>query len=239
MNQVTILAPAFNEEAVIDSFVTRVMSDTPPGTRLLIVDDGSSDATPRLLAELARRHSALQVVTHPENRGLGAALVTGFKAAETAVVVTMDADLSHPLQMVAGLAAGCDQADAVFASRFVPGGGMEGVPAFRRLISKVGNGVMRRLLRVRVRDMTTGFRAYRTEVVRKLELVGTRFETQLEITVRLVHHGARIDEIPLVLTTRAAGESKMRYLPLLPRYGKMFLRLFALRWLSKKPRAKS
>lgn len=233
MSQITILAPAFNEEAVITAFVTRVLAETTPDTRLLVVDDGSSDATPRLLAELAGRHPRLKVVTHADNRGLGAALVTGFRAAETPVVVTMDADLSHPLELVPRLAAGCDSADAVFASRFVPGGGMTGVPLFRRVISRVGNGVMRRLLRVRVRDMTTGFRAYRTTALRDLELTGTRFETQLEITVRLVHRGARIDEIPLVLTTRAAGESKMRYLPLLPRYGRMFLTLLALRWLHR------
>lgn len=236
MSATTILAPAYNEEAVIAAFVTRVLAETPTETRLLVVDDGSIDATPRLLAELADRHHRLRVVTHPENRGLGAALVTGFRAADTPVVVTMDADLSHPLELVPLLTAGCERADAVFASRFVPGGGMVGVPRFRRLISRLGNGVMRRLLRVRVRDMTTGFRAYRTSVLRDLELTGTRFETQLELTVRLVHRGARIEEVPLVLTTRAAGESKMRYLPLLPRYGRMFLRLMALRWSPRRSR---
>lgn len=236
MSTVTIVAPAFNEEAVIERFVDTVLRLVPSDTGLLVVDDGSTDRTPELLIGLQARHPALRVVTHAANRGLGAALVTGFSAANSDILVTMDADLSHPLDLMGDLVAGCDQADAVFASRFVPGGGMEGVPAMRAIISRVANAAMRRLLRVRVRDMTTGFRAYRATALRGLELVGTRFETQLEITVRLVHRGARIAEVPLVLTTRVAGESKMRYLPLIPTYGRMFLRLFALRWFTRKPR---
>ena len=236
MSRVTIVAPAFNEEAVIERFVDTVLRLVPSDTDLLVVDDGSTDRTPQLLAGLQTRHPNLRVVTHAANRGLGAALVTGFGAAEGDVLVTMDADLSHPLDLMPALVAGCSEADAVFASRFVPGGGISGVPFMRALISRVANGVMRRLLRVRVRDMTTGFRAYRASALRGLELTGTRFETQLEITVRLVHRGAHIAEIPLVLTTRAAGESKMRYLPLIPLYGKMFLRLLALRWFSRTPR---
>lgn len=227
---VTILAPAYDEEAVIADFVAAVVPALGPGDELLVVDDGSTDGTPRILSRLVGRHPVLRVVTHSENRGLGAALATGFAQARGDVVVTIDADLSHPIALLPDLLAACADADVAFASRFVPGGGMHGVPAGRALISRTANAAVRRLMRIPVRDMTTGYRAYRREVVAGLHLVGTRFETQLEITVRLIDRGARVVEVPLMLADRAAGESKMRYLQLIPAYGAMMLRMMALRW---------
>lgn len=226
----TILAPAYNEEDVIARFVEQVVPTLAAGDELLVVDDGSNDATADILRRLLAEHPRLRVVTHVRNQGLGAALVTGFAAASGDVVVTLDADLSHPLELVPVLVEACGSFDAAYASRFVPGGGMEGVPGLRAFISRVGNAVIRRLLRIPVRDTTTGFRAYRRDTIEGLTLRGTRFEVQLEITARLVHHKARIVEIPMMLTTRAAGESKMRYLALLPAYGRMFLRMVMLRW---------
>lgn len=226
----TILAPAYNEEDVIAAFVDAVLPTLAPGDELVVVDDGSRDGTPAILARLESTHSALRVVTHETNRGLGAALVTGFGFASSDVIVTMDADLSHPLSLVPDLVAACATFDAAFASRFVAGGGMEGVGRMRSVISRVGNAVIRTLLRIRVRDTTTGFRAYRRSTLEGLHLRGQRFEVQLEITARLVDRGAAIVEIPMMLTTRAAGESKMRYLALIPSYASMLIRMALLRW---------
>jgi dolichol-phosphate mannosyltransferase len=226
----TVVAPAYNEEAVIARFVQDVYGALGDAAELLVVDDGSTDQTPGLLADLAASHDRLRVVTHTTNRGLGAALATRFAAAAEEVVVTIDADLSHPRELIPVLVASCETADAAFASRFVPGGTMDDVPRLRAWMSRAGNAVLRLLLRVSVRDMTTGFRAYRKASVDGLPLKGTGFETQLEITVRMVHHEARIVEVPLALRSRAAGESKMRYLSLLPAYGAMTLRMIGLRW---------
>ena len=128
----------------------------------------------------------------------------------------MDADLSHPLDLLPDLVAGCGTADACYGSRFVPGGGMVGVPLWRSAISQVANIILRAAYRFPTRDLTTGYRAYRAEAVHGLDLVGEGFETQLEITIRLIAAGKTITEVPLVLTTRVAGESKMRYLSLIP-----------------------
>jgi len=227
---VTLLAPAYDEEAVIEDFVRKVVPTLTQGSELLIVDDGSVDATPTILDRLAREHPLLRVVRHPVNRGLGAALATGFATARGDVVVTLDADLSHPLELVETLVAGTVDADAVFASRFMPGGGMVGVPRWRRVISALGNLVFRRLFRTNVRDLTTGMRAYRRDVVSALELRATGFDCQLEIAVRLLASGATITEVPLVLTNRAAGTSKMRYLRLVPAYGRTVASALRLRW---------
>lgn len=227
---VTVLAPAYNEQEVIADFVRAAASVVEPDWEVLVVDDGSTDGTPDILLGLAGTHRELRVVSHPENRGLGAALATGFEAARGEVIVTMDADLSHPFELIPDLVAACAAADAAYASRFVPGGAMVGVPWSRRWISRLGNMVFRALFLTRVRDLTTGYRAYRTSAVRELSLRGQGFETQLEISIRLVHAKRQIVELPLRLTTRAAGESKMRYLNLVSTYGLMVLRMVALRW---------
>jgi len=226
---VTFLAPAYNEEAVIRGFVETVVPHLPDGGELLIVDDGSTDATSEILGSL-HAISELRVVTHPVNQGIGAAIKTGFREARGDVIVTMDADLSHSMEVVSQLIAGCDTADAVYASRYVPGGGMAGIPWWRKLISQVANVVLRVVYMSPVRDLTTGYRAYRTEAVRHLELTSTGFETQLEITIRLLSAGRTIDEVPLVLADREAGESKMRYLRLIPKYGAVAIRMVGVRW---------
>ncbi len=231
---VTILAPAYNEEDAIDHFVDAVIPRLEDGWEILVVDDGSTDSTPQHLDTLAAKYPQLRVVTHEENAGIGAALSTGFAAIPDGVIVTMDADLSHPLDLLPDLVAGCDTADACYGSRFVPGGGMVGVPWWRSTISQIANIVLRTAYRSPTRDLTTGYRAYRAEAVHDLELVGEGFETQLEITIRLTTAGYTIDEVPLVLTTRIAGESKMRYLNLIPAYAMMSLRLLGLRWLPRR-----
>jgi dolichol-phosphate mannosyltransferase len=228
---ITFLAPAYNEEEVIRQFVETVTGHLPEGGEILVVDDGSTDRTPEILAALSLEHPAVRVVRHETNRGLGSALATGFRAARGEVIVTMDADLSHPIELIPRLVEGCATADAVFASRYVPGGGMVGVPGWRRVISRLANLVLRVAYLSPVRDLTTGYRAYRRSSVSELEVTGERFEAQLEISVRLIAAGATIDEVPLVLTNRAAGESKMRYLSLVPRYAGMAVRLLGVRWL--------
>jgi dolichol-phosphate mannosyltransferase len=222
---------------VIEPFLRALADVAGPGWEILVVDDGSADATPAILSRLVDEVVVLRVVTHERNQGLGAALRTGFAAARGDVVVTMDADLSHPISLLPAMIDGCGAADAVFASRFVPGGGMAGVPAKRRLISVVGNLGLRLLFRSRVRDLTTGFRAYRTAVVRDLDLRATGFEIQLEIALALISAGRQVAEVPLMLGVRAAGASKMRYLPLVPRYWSVVRRWLPRRWLPGRSRA--
>jgi dolichol-phosphate mannosyltransferase len=198
----------------------------------LIVDDGSTDSTPEILRELSSV-SGLRVLTHKTNQGLGAAIKTGFAEARGDVIVTMDADLSHSMGIVSKMITGCETADAVYASRYVPGGGMVGIPLWRKIISRTANLILRLVYMSPVHDLTTGYRAYRTEAVRNLEVTSSGFEAQLEISIRLLAAGRTIREIPLVLTNREAGESKMRYLSLIPKYGAVALRMIAVRWFGR------
>jgi len=227
---ITVVVPAYDEALVIRDLVRTIVPSLPQGAELLIVDDGSTDETPRILEELTREVACLRVVSHDRNRGIGAALATAFREATGDVIVTMDADLSHPAELVIRLAEGCRGADAVYGSRYVAGGGMRGVPGWRVAISRLANTVMRVLLRTSVRDLTTGMRGFRRDVVKDLRLDATGFEAQLEITVRLLAAGCRIHEVPMVLRNRSAGESKMRYLRLAPRYALTLVRMLGVRW---------
>lgn len=227
---VTVVAPAYNEEDVIEAFARTFDDRAPADWELLVVDDGSTDSTQEILVQLSEEIQRLSVVTHETNAGMGAALITGFEHATGAVVITMDADLSHPMELAPSLVAECENFSAAFGSRYVAGGGMVGVPGWRVAVSRAANVVMRLLFRSSVRDMTTGYRAYRRDAVRRLGLTGRGFETQLEITVRLLASGGKIAELPMVLTNRDIGESKMRYGKLLPVYGRMVASLVPLRW---------
>lgn len=228
--RVTVVAPAYNEEDVIEAFVRAVHTELPEDWILLVVNDGSTDRTQEILNELTGEFRSMRVIQHEANSGMGAALVAGFANADSDIVVTMDADLSHPLPLAAELVAACSEHSAAFGSRYVPGGGMVGVPYWRAATSRLANIGMRLLFRSRVRDMTTGYRAYRRSSVTTLGLTGRRFETQLEITVRLLARNESIIEVPMVLTNREGGASKMRYASLLPTYARMVLSLLPLRW---------
>ena len=221
--RLTILAPAYNEEEVIDGFCAVVMAALPDDAELLVVDDGSIDETPKLLEIAARADQRIRVITHPSNGGVGATLATGFAAARGDVIVTMDADLSHPIELLPILVAACDDADAAYASRYIAGGGMVGVPWWRQSVSRVANRGLRLLLRSPIHDLTTGYRAFRAEVVRDMPLTSTGFEAQLEISMRLAAENRRIVEVPLMLRQRAAGMSKMHYFRIIPRYARALL----------------
>jgi len=220
-----LVLPAYNEAESLGSLLERVRA-VAAGHPLavLVVDDGSQDAT----AQVARRFAPripIEVLAHPRNLGLGAALRTGIEAAlsRTAAgdaIVVMDADDTHPPdsipEMVSRLGAGFD---VVIASRFVPGATSSGLSRARSLLSLGAAALARRLLRAPgVTDFTCGYRAYRHEVLaaarqdwgdRLIEEPG--FACMLELLTKLADRGARFAEVPLRLGyDRKRGASKMR-----------------------------
>jgi dolichol-phosphate mannosyltransferase len=185
----------------------------------LAVDDGSRDATYDWLSKLASHYPFLRVLHHPRNRGMAAALRTGIAEALGErgpgfdALVFMDADLTHAPEDLPRLIAPIaeNRADFVLGSRYVPGGRMRGVPWARRAISIVGNAVVHRVLGVPIGDLTSGFRAARSEVFRAVSLNENGFGIQLEGTVKAYRAGFRVAEVPITLGVRKSGYSKMAY----------------------------
>lgn len=231
---ISLLAPAYNEEDVIREFVASLLAGLAlrEDWELVVVNDGSTDKTAEILGELSRTCPNLIVVTHEKNRNLGGALKSGFAAARGRVIVTMDADKTHPPALIAVMVESLNDTDVCIASRYVPGGGMEGVPFHRRLLSRLANALYRFAFRSPVQDNTGGFRAYRAEAVKDIVIEETGFVVQLEIITKLLMRNARFKEVPFVLGNRDLGFSKLNYLKTIPVYIRQVLRLLVLRWSS-------
>jgi dolichol-phosphate mannosyltransferase len=234
---VAVVLPAHNEAGNLTPLVTalfRAGDAAPMRLEIIVVDDGSVDATAAELAELRQRFDRLHVVTHPVNRGFAPAMRTGIAAARERgcdAAVFMDSDMSHRPDDMPRLVAALEQgADVAIGSRFVPGGGMVGVPAWRVVISRVGNAFGRAVLGMRVRDLTTGYRAARRRVLDAVTLAEDGFTIQLESVVKAHAAGFRIVEVPIVLSTRHHGTSHMFYSPaLFAKYYRLLMK--CRRWL--------
>lgn len=212
----------YNEAGNVEALLERlaaVRARSSFDLTALAVDDGSRDATHACLVALAPRFPFLRTVRHARNRGLAAALRTGIAEALAErspsfdALAFMDADLTHAPEDLPRLLAPIadDRADFVLGSRYVPGGRMRGVPWARRAISIVGNAAVRRVLGVPIGDLTSGFRAARTEVFRAISLAEHGFGIQLEGTVKAHRTGFRCAEVPITLGVRKSGYSKMAY----------------------------
>ncbi len=213
--EVAVVVPTFNEADNLSSIAQAIRLH---GYDLFIVDDSSPDGTGRLAEELAAGDPHITAIHRPTKQGLGPAYSDGFAAALTAgtpVVCQMDADFSHdPSALPSLLDAIEGGADVAIGSRYVPGGEVSGWPIHRRLISRFGNSYARAMLATPIRDMTSGFRAYRSEVLTSLhpatcEASGYGF--QVEMARRSYEAGARVIEVPITFRNREKGESKMTW----------------------------
>jgi hypothetical protein len=210
-----VVIPTLDEAPNISS-VLRGVRAALPAAHVLVVDDGSADGTPELAEAVGREIGHIHVLRRLGPRGLGPAYRAGFRAALAdgyEVMVEMDADLSHdPQSLPSLLTALQDGADLSIGSRYVAGGRTPGWPARRRLLSRAGGWYARTLLRLPVRDVTSGYRAYRAQLVRHIDLdtvKTTGYGFQIEMTDRARRAGAVIAEVPIVFRDRTAGVSKM------------------------------
>jgi dolichol-phosphate mannosyltransferase len=160
--------------------------------------------------------------------GYGGALRTGFARARGRYVLTMDADLSHPPTFVADLWSRRDEAEVLVASRYVPGGEAR-MPLVRALLSRVLNRFFALGLGVPLRDLSSGFRLYRTCVLDMSAVTARDFDVLPEIVVRAYTEGWRVREIPFRYEPRAHGSSNARIIPFGLAYARTFRRLWSLR----------
>jgi dolichol-phosphate mannosyltransferase len=229
----TVVIPAYNEEEVIKKLIEDLEEkiSVNQALEILVVNDGSTDHTGEILDQLSRRYKNLRVIHHQANQSLGGALRTGIHAAGGDIIVTLDADMTHPPELMAKMVETLRNYDVCVASRFVQGGGMVNVPRYRVVISRVANTVYRFLFNSPVRDNTTGYKAYRAELLKSIEIEEPGFAVQLEIVTKLLRKRARFKEVPFLLTNRKLGSSKLRYLRAIPHYVKRVMQLLLVRWL--------
>lgn len=207
-----VILPTYNEVDSLGDVVARVL-EIAPSARILIVDDGSPDGTGALADQLSAADERVSVLHRAGKLGLGTAYIAGFQRAIAERyhrVIEMDADGSHlPEELPRLLAA---DADLVIGSRWIPGGRIVGWPRHRRAISRTGTVVARLALRSRLRDITSGYRVFRVDALRGLDLdriTSRGYGFQVELAWTLERTGHRLAEVPITFVERASGRSKM------------------------------
>lgn len=210
-----MLVPTYNEIESLRSIVGRLRQAVPDAP-LLIIDDASPDGTGNLADRLASEDPGISVLHRAQKEGLGRAYLAGFAIAiqrDYTYVVEIDADGSHdPAELPAMLDLARAGNDLVIGSRWVPGGAVRNWPWLRQAISRAGNWYSRVALRSHIRDITAGYRVYRTSALRDLKLEGISSQGycfQVELAWRLERTGHRIAEHPITFVERATGRSKM------------------------------
>ena len=211
-----VIIPTYNELENLPLIVGRVHR-ARPDVHVLVVDDGSPDGTGRLADELALADpDRVHVMHRTAQDGLGAAYLAGFGwglARQYGVLVEMDADGSHaPEQLYRLLDAVDNGADVAIGSRYVEGGTVRNWPWRRLALSRTANTYSRLLLGVGIRDITAGYRAYRREVLEKIDLASVDSKGycfQIDLTWRAINHDFSVVEVPITFTERELGVSKM------------------------------
>jgi dolichol-phosphate mannosyltransferase len=230
VSKLSVILPCHNEEANLPLWERELfplLDHLPVPTEVLVIDDGSTDATRQAVAELVERRPSVRLLTHEKNRGLGAAVRTGFGAATGDAVVTLDADLTFAPSLIPPMLAALNAgADAVCASPFL--GRFEGVGPVRRFLSLAANLCYRVLLGRPITAVTSLCRMYRRNKLQELRLASESFDINAEIILQLLRHGARVAEVPAVLTVRKFGVSKISTGREIRNHLRMFLRI--LRW---------
>jgi len=204
-----VIIPMYNEEQGAETCVRRVceaLAEIPIPSKLIAVDDGSSDATGAILDRLAAEWPKLEVVRHQQNAGYGSALRTGVRKAGEAgfdYVLFMDSDLTNdPADIQRFVEKMKKGYDVIKATRYSDGGEVRGVPLYRVAISRVGNAIARRLYGLPIADCTNGFRAARTALLMRMELKEQKFPIIMEELYYCKRLARTFAQVPVSLTNR-------------------------------------
>lgn len=213
---VHVVLPTYNEIANLQRMTERILG-VLPHARILVVDDNSPDGTGELAETLASNEPRIEVMHRKGKEGLGAAYRAAFhellRRPECDVVIQMDCDFSHDPSDLARLLSRLEGgADLVLGSRYVRGGSTPGWSFRRRLISRAGSAFARVVLLLPYHDLTGGFKAWRSTLLRTIDLetgYANGYGFQIEMTWSAHRANARIEEVPIIFRDRVAGESKM------------------------------
>ncbi len=216
----SIIIPCYNEADNIPKLQTEffpVVAELrqTQSVEVIFVDDGSTDDTWSALNEnFGRGDSAgapVKFERHPANRGLGAAIRTGFAAASGEVIVTTDSDGTYKFTEIPALLARLTpEVDIVTASPYHPDGGVAGVPGYRLMFSRGASLLYRLLVNWQVHTYTALFRAYRRSVAEQVTFASNGFLAGTELMVKAILMGYRVAEYPTVLYSRVHGVSKAK-----------------------------
>ena len=213
---VCVCIPTYNEAGTIGEVISRIEGLEGLRKEIVVVDDNSGDGTPEIVRRLMGEYGNIHLIEREGKLGLGSALIEGFKEALKIkpvpnFVVSMDGDLSHDPYEIPGLVRSCDNCATIIGSRYVKGGEIQGWTTWRRAVSGGANLLARYLGGLPVRDCTSGFRCYSSDLVKDLIGSVTRegFDFQIDTLMNAVRKGYQVREHPISFRDREAGESKL------------------------------
>ena len=206
--KLSIIIPVYNEAATLDELIRRVQA-TPYKKEIIIIDDGSSDGSRERLSHIASTQPGITLILHPHNQGKGAALRSGFAAAQGDIILIQDADLEYnPADYPTLLNPILDgRADVVFGSRFL--GGPHRVFLFwhyagNKLLTLLSN-IMNNL---NLTDMEVCYKAFRAHIIKNIHIRSNRFGVEPELTAKVARARCRIYEAPISYSGRSYDEGK-------------------------------
>lgn len=217
--RLAVVVPTYNEAENLPGLAASLL-ELPVGELMIfVVDDNSPDGTGRVADELAELHPGRVAVLHRSGKmGLGTAYLDGFRVAldnGAGAIAQMDADFSHPPELLLKMMGLLQSNDLVVGSRYIPGGAVDrNWPLWRKALSAFGNTYARTILRLHVHDLTSGYKMWRSETLSGIPLERVRsngYAFQVEMTYVAHRLGATISEIPFYFPDREKGRSKMSF----------------------------
>ncbi len=214
LGRILVIIPTYNERDALPAILERVRASVPEAD-VLIADDNSPDGTGQVADDWALRDDQVHVMHRLGKEGLGTAYLAGFAWGLQNgydVLVEMDADGSHQPEQLPRLLNALRDCDMVLGSRWITGGATENWSRGRQVLSKGGNLYTRMMLGVPIRDATGGYRAFRAQTLRALDLhevASQGYCFQVDLAWRAVQRGLRVREVPITFVERTSGASKM------------------------------
>ncbi len=205
----SVVVPVYNEEATIANVLATVLAQAVV-QEVIVVDDCSKDKTWDALQPVAQKDKRVKLYRHEVNQGKGAALRTGFKHATSPIVIIQDADLEYDPDeyetLIRPIVNG--KADVVFGSRFAGAGAHRVLYYWHSFGNKILTTMSNMATDLNLTDMETGYKAFRREVIQKIEIEENRFGFEPEITAKVAHLNVRIYEVPISYYGRTYAEGK-------------------------------
>ncbi len=211
----SVIIPTFNESENIG----KLLIDLDQGLEnswikheIIVVDDDSPDGTANIVSGLSYADPHIKLISRKEKKGIGSAISDGFMSSKGSIIVTMDADFSHPPNSVITLIEAMKKVDVAVGSRYINGGKMNG-PLTRRVLSRILNSVLVLILGLNVHDCTGGFIALRREVFNSInKITGKSGDFSFEIIYKAKKAGFKIIEFPFIYNWRTKGKTKTNVL---------------------------
>jgi dolichol-phosphate mannosyltransferase len=213
-NKILVITPTYNEIENIEKFIIEI---NHLNLNLLIIDDNSPDLTYKVVEKYTKKNNNIHLIKRDGKKGLGSAYRDGFKwflDTNFSHCIEMDVDFSHRISDLKKLIKEIEDFDLIIGSRYITGGGSKGWGYKRKKLSLYANRFAKKILKIDINDMTSGFRVFSRNALTKIDFENVQtngYGFQIEMTYLAVLNNLKIKEFPIIFHERRLGKSKMNY----------------------------